>query len=168
MKKRSLRKETIYILVFIIGILYISTFDVTSSRYLGQISSNSEVLAVPVISLNQTGATYDLTKMKPGDTKELEFIVTNKENEQINEVLLSYDLEFIINGNLPLNFKLFSEDGQEISLLNNKTSEQRLDFGLEASKKYRLQVIWNKEDNNLEYANVTGNLQINLRAIQVV
>ena len=165
MKKRHLKKEPIYTFIFLVSVLFIYTFNVTSSRYLGEISSDSEVLAVPRISLNETEATYDLTNMIPGDVRELEFLVTNEEDSQINEVLLSYDLEFVIEGNLPLTFKLFDENNEEISLLNNKTSEQQIGFGSLVSRKYKLQVIWDRSKNSNEYVNQTGKLQINLRTI---
>lgn len=168
MKKNKLKIQFKFILLFILNIMFISTFNETSSRYLGQLAADKDVVAIPIITLDNNDLTYNVDNMLPGDVKEYSFIVSNKENEKLNEILLSYHFKITSNSKIPFNYKLFDSNNREITIDNGISTDERMDYGIETSRNYKLQIIWNKTDNDISYAGTTANINILLEAVQVV
>ena len=78
MKKYKLKKKPCILLVFSISILFLFTFNVTSSRYMGKLEGRAEdIVAIPIISLDNPTFTYTNKKMLPGDVDEADFYVSN-------------------------------------------------------------------------------------------
>lgn len=176
-RKKTNEKNLKYFFIALIIVSTIFTFNLTTSRYMGQITANDDVIAVPIFTLSNNAEKYVITNMKPGDIKTYEFSVSNVDNEITNEILLSYTLQIDMGTNVPLTVELYditedSVDGQEINLTNNKTEEMEMK-AVEVdtdkiTKKYRLNVIWNETNNSYEYAGQEIACNITLEAVQVI
>ncbi len=169
-KKYKLKKKPCILLVFSICILFLFTFNVTTSRYLGILEGNSsDVVALPILSLDNPTFTYTNKKMLPGDVDESDFYVNNYDDKNSNEVLMKYYLKVQVDSTIPIKVTLTDENGTELKLLDDKrTEEYELPYDEMMKTKYHIKIEWDKEDNNYEYAGKDINLTIDLIAIQVV
>ena len=171
MKRRRLKKKPFILLVFCIVILFLFTFNVTSSRYMGQLEGEVEdIVAIPIISLDNP--TFNYTKgtanMLPGDIDESDFYVTNYDKMNKNEVLMKYYLQIQLDSEIPVQVTLTDEAGTEIVLTSGKTKEYELPYNTDMKTKYHIKIEWKKEDNSYKYAGKDINLIIDLIATQVI
>ncbi len=66
MKKNINKFNITCIGIFLVTILFISTFGLTTSRYMEQAEATGEdVIAVPVLNLTNDSSTYNVTNMLP-------------------------------------------------------------------------------------------------------
>ena len=171
MKKYKLKKKPCILLVFSISILFLFTFNVTSSRYMGELEGTAEdIVAIPIISLDNPTFTYTNKKMLPGDVDESDFFVSNYDKDnKTNEVLMKYYLKVTLDSEIPVKVTLTDKDGKELKLLDDKrTEEYELPYDEMMKTKYHIKIEWDKKDNNYEYAGKDISLTIDLIAIQVV
>ncbi len=168
-KRRRLKKKPVILLIFFISILFIFTFNVTTSRYLKEFSGEaSDVVAVPILSLDNPTFSYTNKNLLPGYTDESDFYVNNYDGNNRNEVLMKYSLKIELDSVIPVKVTLTSEDGTEIVLNENKTSEYELPYNTEMRTKFHIKIEWDEKDNSYEYAGKDITLVIDLIAIQVV
>ena len=169
-KKYKLKKKPCILLVFSICILFLFTFNVTTSRYLGILEGNSsDVVALPILSLDNPTFTYTNKKMLPGDVDESDFFVSNYDKDnKTNEVLMKYYLKVTLDSEIPVKVTLTDENGTELTLDDKRTEEYELPYDEMMKTKYHIKIEWDKEDNNYEYAGKDISLTIDLIAIQVV
>ena len=170
---RNTRKNPLtYFGIFFIVIAFFYTFNVTTSRYMGQLSANDDIIAQPVLTLSNNKATYTIEDMFPGLETTYEFQVSNSENGKINEVLLDYHFSVNIGSEIPIKTEIYEvmQGGEEklLDLTDGKTENISMDYGEEVVKDYKLKIIWDKKDNNLQYASKKVTCNINLEAEQVV
>ncbi len=167
---REYKLKSFILLVFSVSILFLFTFNVTTSRYMGQLEGKAEdVVAIPIISLNKLTLDYTPENMYPGFTDEIEFYVSNYDDINDNEVLMNYYLEIEKVGDIPLKISLFDESDVNIAIdEDNKTKEEELPFDKRYLKKYKIKVEWNQNDNSYEYAGKSIKIIINLVATQVL
>lgn len=171
MKKIRLKSKLLYICCFLTIILFLYTLNVTSSRYLGKVETDDDVVAVPIFTLNNNERTYTVADIElPGDEYEILFKVSNVENGIVNDVLLNYNFKFSTE-NIPLTFKLYevTTSGEvEIPITNKVTGTLTMDYHTPTTKDYKLKIIWDEKDNNYEYADKNATFKIELNAVQVV
>ncbi len=170
MKKYNLKDKKTISLIFCISILFLFTFNVTSSRYMGELKGEADdVVAIPVLSLDNPTFNYTLENMLPGDVDESDFYVNNYNEENTNEVLMKYYLTLKVDTEIPVKVTLTSDDGTEITLNEGKTDEYELPYDQgEVRKKFHIKVDWDKADNSYEYAGKNIKLTVDLEATQVV
>ena len=171
MKKRyRLKKKPCILLVFSVSILFLFTFNVTSSRYMGQLEGEVEdIVAIPVISMENPTFNYIPKNMVPGYVDESDFFVNNYDNEKQNEVLMKYTLKVTLDSVVPIKVTLTSENGTEINLdEGNKTEEYELSYTGMQKTKYHIKLAWDEKDNSYEYANQKIKISIDLTATQVI
>ncbi len=172
-KKRKQNRILILLLAFIIIVAFAFTFNLTNSRYIGQVTAEEEVLAVPIINLvkDDANAQNIFQNIKPGDTVTYDFSVSNFDGDKINEIELKYVLKPSI-GNLPLKFTITDITNgvsNNIAMVNNNESEPiTMEFGTKITRNYRLTAQWNASDNNIEYANASADFKLELQAEQVL
>ena len=164
------KKAKIKFIIFFLFAIFIFTFNVTSSRYIGQIKSNmNDVNAIPVINLINPTFDENISNILPGSVIESDFYVSNYDNENINEVLMKYYIKVKINSEIPVKVQIFDKNGAELALdKEGKTPEQELIYGVEDKTKYHIKLQWDEKDNSYEFSNKNLNLNIELIATQVV
>ena len=169
-KKKYNKKRIRYFCIILIIISTIYTFNITSSRYMGEISTDNGNIALPVLTLSNNNQEYTITNMLPGDIETCEFIVSNVDAEVTNEVLLSYYFNISIEASVPLTYKLYdiTSTQTELTITDGATENIELDYNTTVTRKYRLELIWGSSDNSYEYANQTITCNVKLEAIQVV
>ena len=87
------KKRVSLIFIFFIIVLFVFTFSVTSSRYMGKIESEAkDVIAVPIIDITNPTFEYTLKDVIPGFNAETDFYVKNYDDTNTNEVLMKYYL----------------------------------------------------------------------------
>ena len=169
MKRYKLKRKPFIILMFCVSILFLFTFNVTSSRYMGElVGSANDVVAVPIISLDNPNFTYEAQDMLPGDVRESDFYVNNYENDLTNEVAMKYYLKIKLDSVIPLTVTLTDKDDTEIVLDDNRTKEFELPYKEKMRDKYHIKIEWNEKDNSYEYAGKDIKLTIDLISTQVV
>ena len=163
-------KDKAKILVFVSFtiVLFLYTFNYTSSRYLGKLSSNDDVVAIPVLNLSNNGTSYELTNILPGYTGEKEFEVTNTSDTRVNEILLKYYFQITTNSQIPLNVKIYNENNEELTLREGKTPEEEMEKGTQVTKKYKVVISWDEQNNSYEYAGLPASIKVDLVATQVL
>lgn len=161
-------------LVYIIAFLFVITlfnFNITSSRYMEEISADNNIIAVPVLTFLNNEATYSVDNMLPGASKEITFSVSNTDEGRQNEVLLKYSLQIEAVTNVPLQYKLYEiVDGveTEIALTNNKSPEYEVGYDTQYLRNYKLKILWNETDDSYEYAGQTIRCKLKLNGEQMV
>ena len=169
MKKYKLKKIPFIILVFSVGILFLFTFNVTSSRYMGSLDGTAkDVVGIPVIDLENPTFSYTPDLMLPGSIREADFYVSNYDKQNTNEVLMKYYLKVTLDSEIPVDVTITNEDGTELTLQDNKTEEFELPYEDMTKTKYHLKIEWDEEKDSYNYAGKDVNLKIDLIATQVV
>lgn len=171
MKRRRLKKKPFIVLVFFIGILFIFTFNASTSRYLGQINASGEdVLAVPVISLSNPTFEHSPTNMLPGDTTETNFYVSNYVGENINELLMKYYFKITKIGTIPVEITILDELGNELCVDDEgrTTEEVNLTYDNNVSTEYTIRMEWDEKYNDYKYAGQNLKIKVDLIATQVI
>ena len=165
MNKRRLNLLFIYFII----VLFVLTFNVTSSRYMGKIESETnDVIAIPIIDITNPTFEYTLTDLIPGFSTETDFYVRNYDSTNTNEVLMKYYLKVQVNSEIPVKISLTDENGQAIALDNEqKTAEKELPYGEKTQIKYHIKIEWDKKDNNYKYAGKNIKIIIDLTSTQV-
>ena len=94
-----------------------------------------------------------------------EFSVKNFNENLVSDVILEYDIEFELSQeNAPIKIELLDENGENISLLSNKTVEkENLELG-KIEKKYIAKISYDKSSNELMNENLE--IKINIKSIQ--
>lgn len=169
MKDKKLKEKICILLVFFIGVLFLFTFNVTSSRYMEVVEGEAnDVVALPILSVDNPTFNYTLEDMLPGDVDESDFYINNYDETNNNEVLMKYYLEVKVDSIIPVTVTLTGEDGKELTLKEGKTNEYELPYGDQVKTKFHIQVKWDEKDDSYEYAGKEIKLTINLEATQVV
>ena len=169
-KKKYNKKRIRYFCIILIIISTIYTFNITSSRYMGEISTDNGNIALPVLTLSNNNQEYTITNMLPGDIETYEFIVSNVDAEVTNEVLLSYYFNISIEASVPITYKLYdiTSTQTELTIKDGTTENIELAYDTTVTRKYKLELIWNSSDNSYEYANQSIACNVKLEAVQVV
>ena len=167
--KYRLKITTCILLIFSVSILFVFTFNVTSSRYKGELQGEAkDIVAIPIISLDNPTFNYTLEKMLPGDIRESDFYVSNYDEKNTNEVLMKYYLKVTLDSEIPIEVTLTDEEGTVLTLNDKKTEKYELPYDDKMKTKYHIKVEWNEDDNSYEYAGKDISLTIDLIAVQVV
>ena len=170
MKKRKLNKQVKYSIISLSVILLLFTFNVTVSRYLGKLKADPDVIATPVLNLDNNKQIYQIDDMLPGDTREIKFNVSNEENNKKNEVLLEYYFIINLDTQIPLNVELYDiTNGNNNKIdITKKENLKNIETETETAtkKNYALKLIWDEKDNDYTFAKKPINLKIELKATQ--
>jgi len=171
-KKRNL----IVLGIVCIIISTIFTFNLSNSRYMGEIKAQEQILAIPIITLSNNTQSYTIENMLPGDEQEYPFQVSNVDGQQNNEILLKCCFKINMQTTVPLKVEIYevSTNGTERKLTINDNVTETFNMNVvtteadKVTKNYKLKIIWDESDNSYEYAGQTINMNIMLEATQVV
>ena len=162
-------KRWIFVVAFLL-VITLFNFNKTSSRYTAEIASNTDAIAVPILTFTNNQANYNIENMLPGETRDFLFSVSNSDNGKNNEVFLSYSLNLNTETTIPLQYKLYeivNGNEKEIVLTNNKTPENFVGFDTQYLKNYKLKIYWDSNNNSYEYAGKSIMCNIKLEGEQV-
>jgi len=165
MNRRNIR----FILIVSIFLILLFSIGQTNSRYMSQASSQTDLIAKAVLTLNNNNLVINADRnIFPGDTKSYEFSVSNYDDKNTNEVLLKYYLQVTTEAsNSPLTIELQNmSTGQILTLNNGKTNEIELPYGNETTTNYKLTLRWDESKNSLEYAGMNLKYVIQLVGTQ--
>lgn len=163
-------KRWIFLVAFLI-VITLFNFNKTSSRYMAEIASNTDAIAVPILTFTNNQASYNIENMLPGDTREITFSVSNTDNDKQNEVILKYSLKLETENTLPLQYKLYeiiNGSQSEVTLTDSRTPEETVGFDSTYLRKYKLEIIWDANNNSYEYAGKNTICNIKLEGEQVI
>lgn len=166
MKKRKLS----LILFFFVILLFIFTFNITPSRYMGKIDSEADdIIAIPILNLTNSTLEETINGIYPGSITETDFFVSNYDDVNKNEVLMKYYIKVQTNNEIPVKISLTDENEAEVTLNEEGQSEERdLPYDTQMQTKYHIKIEWDKKDNSYEYANKSLKLTLEVVATQVV
>ena len=158
-----MNKKVLTILCFVLILLCIS--QVVMAKYIGTITDEEHFfdVAKPIINVDIKSFT---DKVSPDDDIRIDFDVVNFDGTNINEVKLKYTISLISNDNLPLSFKLYDSNDNEI-VLNNLTTTSSFYMPATNSTTHSYYIIasWNGNDSYV-YQDLINDLDIKINVEQ--
>lgn len=163
------KKLEFLVLAFII-ISSIYFMNTTTSRYLSQVNSVSDLdVAIPQISMDVGEVTNNL--MLPGDSREVEFYVKNYDT-RVNDVLMEYYINVdFIDSTIPVSYKIYDITDNSETLLSetsNGFGPITLKYGTEEDRHFKIIFTWDEKDNSTSYAGKQFSFKIEVNATQEV
>ncbi len=183
MKKRERPKLLRWLLYLTLVTCVISS--ATMAKYASSADGYAEAVVAAFVSDTTLNLDVPLEGMLPGSEKEMTFVVTNYSGDQINNVLLGYEVQVETTGNLPLEFSLTGEkknaDGSAdadvansvlAGALNEKllAAGGRLPPAGEFGKKehtYKLAVRWPESQADADYSDEIDQVTIKITTTQL-
>lgn len=173
--KRSAQYFCIIVLLIISSVF---TFNLTSSRYTGELQSSDMEIAKPILDLNYTSDEFKIDNMLPTEEnpREYSFSVSNNTSDENNEIPLEYYIKVNLQTEIPLKVSLFDTTSGESAVqldANNKTAEKiqlpSVNENGKITRNYKLKIEWDKSKenyNNYMYANQPITCKVELVAEQ--
>lgn len=159
MKKNNkiIKVPNILLNLAFISMLIVMTISV--SKYKTTAIGNSETrVAKYVLGISSDSSiNIPLKSALPNSSQELYFVLTNEdEKSNKNEVSLKYTIELENSANLPLEFKLYkynetATEYEEIKLNSNVSDEFYINAGEKINNKYKTEIKWKENTQNIEY-----------------
>lgn len=171
-KKKVIILGALVVFLFGVGITYsllTSGARVISDQDIAKFIFNAEVLD----NLN-----LPLVDLKPGDTQEYLFSVTNNENDDISDVTIEYQIIIKTFHLIPTTIKLYKADDTLIlecdepgyrndknELVCNSTIET-MEYTSAELDDYKLVVLFNEEYNDIAYSELVDYLSVDIKSWQ--
>lgn len=160
--------------------------SVITSVSLAKYASGGEGTAQAVIAAFTSGTSLDLEvplqdMLSPGDTKTVDFTVTNFNGEKGSEILLGYEIQIETSGNLPLEFALTGEKESGDTDVENSVLALPFDkntlkavggklppVGMSGRKShsYRLTIQWPQEKADEGYSDEIDHVTVKITSTQ--
>ncbi|MCH1981802.1 hypothetical protein MCG98_04355 [Ruminococcus sp. OA3] len=134
---------------------------VTYARYQSVVTGTGTARTAAMEMNTTIDMSSALRGLKPGETKEIQFEVSNKKNADVSEVAQDYTITIVTTGNLPLIYQLASAGDKgkgsfaEASASSEGDSQVWTGGFLPAAEtvhQYRLTVIWPVENADERFA----------------
>ena len=172
-------RERIYIYLAYLLMLSFLLTGISLSRYSKSIPASSQAKVaqavfeyVPVsatlngVPVSPIESGINISGAMPGDVLVYIFDIRNFDGENMNQVLLKYDISVIFSpdpGALPLEYEVvpaasYQSAGGTWTLMH---------FGVEETHSYTLTVTWDEEESAPEYVSQTQTMQIQIDVEQV-
>ena len=107
-----------------------------------------------------------------GQQRTVEFSVSNYDGDKVNEVLMNFYFTIQSGTEIPLTYEIYettSDTSRKLEFSNGKSSLVELGYSpSKITKNFQLRVIWDLNNNSIEYANKTVKCNIKLQAEQVI
>lgn len=160
--KMKRREITLILVSIMVLVLFFSGYSMGKEYSSTNIEANSKI-AEPILTVeNNPVIEIDGKKQK----EYYDFKVKNyRENGEITQVDLQYNIEIIAQNEESITFKLY-QDNQEIALENNKTGNRKLEKGNIQEDHYQLQIIYDKTKNSTD-KDILQDVQIKVHSEQV-
>lgn len=162
--KIKIRPNYIISLLIIIMVLLIN-YSVSKYRYL-VIEKGKAEIAEPIIVFEKD-ENLDVEYNKKTGEIEYAFKIKNYNDEKINEVDFSYNLEIIENNSdFPIEYKLIDvSTNEEIELVDNKSKEFKIGTINKEEDNYKIKVNW--KDKSLEKYSDSLTIDLKANVVQV-
>lgn len=179
--KKNLTKVHLIGYALLLIIISFSVLSITYSRYLSKINGNV-VASVAVWNSDVSGdLIVDTSGLSPGKSKNYTFKITNTKEGKISEISQEYKIRLETTKNLPLIFTLTGtneknngqlitkQDGILIVDENGKATSGAgiLPHSAEAVHSYTLDVTWDSNQPQSEYADEIDMITLTVEAKQV-
>lgn len=144
----------------------------TYARYSSSVTGTGTV----DVALYTNDATFtipeDSIPKQPGETRTIDFSVTNTKDNKTAEVAQTYQLYIETAGNLPLKFELSRDGGKtwESVASNTITAFNPVpELGLiSMTDDWKLKITWNKDENSEKYVNELDYVKIKVKMQQKI
>lgn len=125
----------------------------------------------------------DLSDIKPGDTKNILFSVTNKEEEKRSDVTIEYILKIKTYHFMPLDINLYKKEKDEFKFVEkcdetytrNSDNElvcsmptETLVYTDDKEHEYKLEIIFPSQYNDLVYSNLVDYINLEIDSWQKI
>jgi len=176
--------KTKRIVLLIISILIIMFCGITYSIFLSgaTFKINNQNLAKFIFDSKPMDVVeLELTNLKPGDTKEFLFSVTNSENTNISDVTIEYEITIKTYHFLPLNINLFKLETDESETPIGECDEsysrfenallcnmpwQTMEYAMKKLDNYKLVVEFPSSEDNPIYAELVDFIDLEIKSWQ--
>lgn len=179
----KLKVEICILFILLISLLFLVPY--TLSRFKTEARSDAVMdIAFFVANDEYTHEEITLDDMTPGDSKSYTFSVSNFIDNNRTDVNIDYYVEIATTTNLPLDYELYSIDGdnQTNAIISDeiisdddgtyfriiKTSNKYFNFNDNLTDYYKLTVNFENEYKNFKYQGVSENIEIRINAKQII
>lgn len=164
---KKLRKPNIILHIIYAIVVLMLVESVVLSKYMYSVTASSAldagVMITDVIDISSA-----VKEMKPGDSREIIFKVSNTKDGVVSDLKQTYSIKLISSGTLPLSYSVYCSDnfngiGSEdapVSLTPNVSTEEKavLHSKEHETHTYVLNISWNFSDNDDAYSADYSNL----------
>lgn len=161
--RKHLTKGRIIAYLLYLAMACTALLGVTYARYQSTVTGTGTAqTAAMEMNMNTTiDMSEQLRGLKPGETKEIVFEVSNKKAAEVSEVAQDYTISVMTTGNLPLTYQLTPEGDKGMgsfaeALAGSQKDSQVWTGGFlpaaETAHQYRMTVAWPGADADERYA----------------
>ena len=139
--------------------------QVVMAKYLATASDEKHFfdVAKPIINVEVTSPT---DKVSPEDNVRIDFDVVNYNTTEVNEVKLKYTISLESTNDLPLSFRLYDSNDNELTMNNlTTTSSFYMPATTNATHSYYIIASWNGS-NSYVYQDLLSDLDIKINVEQ--
>lgn len=179
----KLKIELCIFLVLLVLLVFLIPY--TLSRFKTEARGTADVdIAFFIANDQYTHQEINLTDMKPGDSNDYTFTVSNNKDGNRTEVNLTYYIEIVATTNLPLDYELYlTNSGVDVPFISEeeinadddgtyfkiiKTSSRTFDFNNDNTDSYKINVKFPSDYINYRYQDVAENIEIRVIAKQIL
>ena len=157
------------------GLVCALVLGVSFARYYTQISGSGMATTAAVAMNSTLDLTTQLQDLTPGETKTIEFDVTNEKEGKVSDVAQAYIVTLTTTGNLPLTYTLSGTAGPAnagaVATPAQATKNVWIDGNLPHTQKavhhYTLTAAWPAEEAKGQYADEIDWVTLSVEAKQV-
>ena len=163
-KNEKDKRKNIEVIILLLILILISLIGITIARYQANINGKAFAqIANPVFEVRKEESLL-LTALAPKASYVFE--VRNYDQQDINEVDMEYYIEILSNTDKSITFELYNGENK-IPIENNKTQKISLNKENKESHKYRLDIIYDKDEVKTE-EDIKEKVEIKIHSIQKV
>lgn len=170
------------LLVIIVLMFFMFGIGLTYSYFSNEIdyiSTDQKVASFIFDTTSLDRLELPLTDLKPGDTREYNFSVSNTKSNKTSDVTIIYQLTILTPHFTPLDIELYRGDTKVMTCdetysrnTNNElvcnTEVFELSHENESTDNYSIKITFDEEYNDLSYSNLIDYLDVEIRSYQKV
>lgn len=182
--RKHLTKSRIIFYLFYLSLACTLVMGVTYARFSSQVTGTAAARTAAVALGSSLDLSGHLKGLKPGDTKELTFDVTNfsgtgtGSDKLVSEVAQEYSITIYTTGNLPLKYEIIYSNSSTAADVGSYVTPSEgdsniwtggfLPTGAEAAHRYTLKVTWPEAENNYVYSDEIDLVTLKVEAYQAL
>lgn len=172
-------KIKIIIIMFFISIMVLGTFALYTSSANLKIE-DQKLAAFMFDAKKEDSLEIPLVDLKPGDSKDYNFSVTNRNDDIASDVVIGYEVIIKTYLYMPLDITLYKDNDEYVGECTNKSSRgeknelictmpiDELHFDDEGEINYKLNISFDEEYDDLIYSGLVDFINLEIKSWQKI
>ena len=167
MKRLMENKRFKYFLIIYAFFFVFSLTEVTLSKYVTVVTGEGSIsIAKPVVEIVSDETSVSIA---PGGSLDYYFYIQNYNSlNEVNEVIIKYNIEISVDNKLPLTYTLYYDDSGTYKKVDLANYYNYLVASTKMRHRYRLVINWDGSSSDLSYAQLEDIVSIKTTNIQVL